>query len=62
MDIQGTVIVTYIYQLVEGEVRVEKIEWRKEPEAVLPTPRSGAMPRDIPSPAPGSPITGGAVW
>lgn len=30
MDIQGPVVVTYVYQLVEGEVRVEKVEWRKE--------------------------------
>ncbi|KII91402.1 hypothetical protein PLICRDRAFT_69787, partial [Plicaturopsis crispa FD-325 SS-3] len=29
MDIQGPVVVTYVYQLVEGEVRVEKVEWRK---------------------------------
>lgn len=29
MDIQGTVLVTYVYQLVEGEVRVEKMEYRK---------------------------------
>lgn len=28
MDIQGPVVVTYVYQLIEGEVRVEKIEWR----------------------------------
>lgn len=32
MDIQGTVIVTYVYQLVEGEVRVEKMEYRKPVE------------------------------
>jgi vacuolar protein sorting-associated protein 29 len=36
MDIQGAVVVTYVYQLVEGEVRVEKIEYRKEVEAVKP--------------------------
>ncbi|SCV70018.1 BQ2448_1412 [Microbotryum intermedium] len=29
LDIQGNVVVTYVYQLVEGEVRVEKIEHRK---------------------------------
>lgn len=28
MDIQGPVVVTYVYQLIEGEVRVEKIEYR----------------------------------
>ena len=62
MDVQGTVIATYIYQLIEGEVRVEKIEWRKEPEAVLPTSRSGAMSQNISSPTSGSPIAGGSVW
>ncbi|KAF8551654.1 Metallo-dependent phosphatase [Imleria badia] len=36
MDIQGAVVVTYVYQLVEGEVRVEKIEYRKEVEAAKP--------------------------
>ncbi|KAH7912362.1 Metallo-dependent phosphatase-like protein [Hygrophoropsis aurantiaca] len=35
MDIQGSVVVTYVYQLVEGEVRVEKVEWRKEERAAL---------------------------
>jgi len=29
MDIQGPVVVTYVYQLIDGEVRVEKIEYRK---------------------------------
>ena len=33
MDIQGPVVVTYVYQLVEGEVRVEKIEYRKDVES-----------------------------
>ena len=28
MDIQGPVAVTYVYQLIEGDVRVEKVEWR----------------------------------
>ena len=43
MDIQGPVVVTYVYQLIEGEVRVEKIEYRKEPEPVreAPPPRAG---------------------
>jgi len=36
MDIQGAVVVTYVYQLVEGEVRVEKIEYRKEVGAAKP--------------------------
>ncbi|KAG6883117.1 hypothetical protein C0993_007767, partial [Termitomyces sp. T159_Od127] len=58
MDIQGPVIVTYVYQLIEGEVRVEKIEWRKEPELVPGAPRSTVMPQNIPSPTPGSPQSG----
>ena len=43
MDIQGSVVVTYVYQLIEGEVRVEKIEWRKESEAA-PMPKSAVLP------------------
>ena len=59
MDIQGSVVVTYVYQLIEGEVRVEKIEWRKDPEVVNAAPRSTVMPQSIPSPTPGSPQGGG---
>jgi len=33
LDIQGPTIVTYVYQLIEGEVKVEKIEYRKQQEA-----------------------------
>ncbi|KAK4054282.1 Vacuolar protein sorting-associated protein 29 [Microbotryomycetes sp. JL201] len=29
LDIQGAVVVTYVYQLIDDEVRVEKIEFRK---------------------------------
>ncbi|EAU87095.2 retrograde transporter [Coprinopsis cinerea okayama7 len=58
MDIQGNVVVTYVYQLIEGEVRVEKIEWRKEPESVANAPRSTVMPQSIPSPSPSSPQEG----
>ena len=29
MNIQGFVMLTYVYQLIEGEVRAEKIEWRQ---------------------------------
>lgn len=29
MDVQGSVVVTYVYRLAENEVKVEKIEWRK---------------------------------
>lgn len=61
MDIQGSVVVTYVYQLIEGEVRVEKIEWRKEIEPA-PVPRSSVLPQNIPSSnVHGSP-PGGAVW
>lgn len=49
MDIQGPVVVTYVYQLIEGEVRVEKIEYRKEMETAKEAPRSTAMPQSIPS-------------
>ncbi|KAG1747410.1 Metallo-dependent phosphatase [Suillus lakei] len=66
MDIQGAVVVTYVYQLVEGEVRVEKIEYRKEVEAPKPAqsqsvtsiPQSGVTPQNIPS----SPQTGQTFW
>jgi vacuolar protein sorting-associated protein 29 len=30
MDVQNTSIVTYIYQLVDDEVKVEKVEYRKD--------------------------------
>jgi vacuolar protein sorting-associated protein 29 len=55
MDIQGPVVVTYVYQLIEGEVRVEKIEYRKDSEALAArereaaAPRSTVMPQSIPS-------------
>jgi hypothetical protein len=29
MDIQGPAVVTYVYQLVEGEVKVDKVEYRR---------------------------------
>ncbi|KAN0061844.1 Vacuolar protein sorting-associated protein 29 [Thecaphora frezii] len=32
LDIQGAVVVTYVYQLIDGEVKVEKIEYRKQVE------------------------------
>ena len=28
LDIQGPIVVTYVYQLIDGEVRVEKVEYR----------------------------------
>ncbi|CAG8534723.1 4929_t:CDS:2 [Ambispora gerdemannii] len=33
MDVQGTVVTTYVYQLVDGDVKVEKIEYRKSYDA-----------------------------
>lgn len=29
LDIQGAVMVIYIYQLIDGDVKVEKLEYRK---------------------------------
>lgn len=61
MDIQGPVVVTYVYQLIDGEVRVEKIEYRKDSDAFANAnakaageigangPRSTTMPQSIPS-------------
>jgi hypothetical protein len=28
LDMQGPIVVTYVYQLIDGEVRVEKVEYR----------------------------------
>lgn len=64
MDIQGPVVVTYVYQLIEGEVRVEKIEWRKEVEPTVPKaqdpPKTAALPQSIPT-SPG-PQVAQSVW
>ncbi|KZT07859.1 Metallo-dependent phosphatase [Laetiporus sulphureus 93-53] len=57
MDIQGPVVVTYVYQLIEGEVRVEKIEYRKDIETVKEVPKSNVLPQSIPIPAPAQ-----SVW
>lgn len=62
MDIQGPVVVTYVYQLVEGEVRVEKIEFRKEVEAPKPP---AAAPSSQPTTGysdPSSPRSTPGVW
>lgn len=62
MDVQGSVLVTYVYRLIDNEVKVEKIEWRKPSPADrqvngagpagLASPRSPvpppSAPRDIP--------------
>lgn len=57
MDIQGPVVVTYVYQLIEGEVRVDKIEFRKEME---PVTKEGQKSTTLPQNIPGSP--GSSVW
>jgi len=69
MDIQGAVVVTYVYQLVEGEVRVEKIEYRKEVEAkpgVPPPPlaqtNSVYSSGGVGTSGPGSPQATQGVW
>lgn len=33
MDIQGSVVTTYVYQLIDGDVKVEKIEYRRPAES-----------------------------
>ncbi|KAI7866856.1 vacuolar sorting protein vps29 [Spinellus fusiger] len=33
MDIQGNNVVTYVYKLIEGEVKVEKLEFKKQAES-----------------------------
>lgn len=33
LDIQGTNVVSYVYQLINGEVKVEKSEYKKNPQA-----------------------------
>jgi len=49
MDIQGPVVVTYVYQLIDGEVRVEKIEYRKDADSFKESSRNAASPQNIPS-------------
>ncbi|GJJ08493.1 Vacuolar protein sorting-associated protein 29 [Clathrus columnatus] len=41
MDIQGSVVTTYVYQLIDGDVKVEKIEYRRPAESVHGTPVTG---------------------
>jgi vacuolar protein sorting-associated protein 29 len=36
-----------VYQLVEGEVRVEKIEYRKDVDQFKELPRSAASPQNV---------------
>ncbi|EPQ31201.1 uncharacterized protein PFL1_01388 [Pseudozyma flocculosa PF-1] len=42
LDIQGAVVVTYVYQLIDGEVKVEKIEYRKQVENKAQRPGASA--------------------
>ncbi|KAM6496387.1 Metallo-dependent phosphatase [Amanita muscaria] len=64
LDIQGPIVVTYVYQLVEGEVRVEKIEWRKDTDPTLsqsrpPPPGTAVAVPSLPS-GPGVSAASGA--
>ncbi|KAF4576333.1 Vacuolar protein sorting-associated protein 29 [Pleurotus pulmonarius] len=60
MDIQGPVVVTYVYQLIEGEVRVEKVEYRKEDDIPKEPPKSAVPPQSIPTSP--SISSGGGGW
>lgn len=62
MDIQGPVVVTYVYQLVEGEVRVEKIEYRKEVEVSKPVPSAPLPQTSAGYSAPTSPRSTQDTW
>lgn len=64
MDVQGPVVVTYLYQLHEGEVRVEKIEWRRElvDPVVTNAPKSSVLPQAIPSGSMSPGPTAQNVW
>ncbi|SNX84396.1 related to VPS29 - involved in vacuolar protein sorting [Melanopsichium pennsylvanicum] len=42
LDIQGAVVVTYVYQLIDGDVKVEKIEYRKNVDSNLLASQRGA--------------------
>lgn len=41
MDIQGAVVTTYVYQLIDGDVKVEKIEYRRPAESEHGNPVAG---------------------
>lgn len=44
LDIHGPAVVTYVYQLIEGEVKVEKMEFRKKIETGGPGAPGQPMP------------------
>jgi len=58
-DIQWSVIVTFVYQLIDGEVRVDKIEYRKSDTPPRPTP---AAQQGMTSPKPTPPRGAESVW
>ena len=35
MDIQGNAVVTYVYKLIEDEVKVEKLEYKRASETKM---------------------------
>lgn len=49
MDIQGPVVVTYVYQLVDGEVKVDKVEYRTPDPAEI-TSKGGNDSSSVPNP------------
>jgi vacuolar protein sorting-associated protein 29 len=73
MDIQGPVITTYVYQLIDNDVRVEKVEFRfvasaRGPPVVLthqrrkepePAKDPNRPPVSLPQAIPTSPVAAG---
>ena len=47
LDVQGPVVVTYVYQLIDGEVKVEKMEFRKKLETTTPSQQVGGQRRTV---------------
>lgn len=47
MDVQGPTIVTYVYQLVEGEVKVDKVEYRRPDPPKPNTAEMGAGRQEV---------------
>lgn len=54
-------MVTYVYQLIDGEVRVEKIEWRKEPENLTNLKPGPSVSQNLSGPAVASSSDGSSV-
>ena len=55
-------MVTYVYQLIDGEVRVEKIEWRKEPENLANLKPGPSVSQNSSGPAAASPSDGSSIF